>query len=76
MIIGIISLCAIGYFAAGCAVEKGKVYEKNGKLYGKTEGLFKARWDDYYVRVVSYSDGDYWQDAAADFSRGNSKAKR
>jgi hypothetical protein len=73
LIIGIISLCAIGYFGAGCAVEKGKVYEKNGKLYGKTEGLFKARWDDYYVRGVSYSDGGYWQDAAADFSRAIEK---
>ena len=42
--IGTISLCSIVYFAAGCAVEKGKVYEKDGKLYGKTEGLFKAKW--------------------------------
>ena len=73
LIIGIILLCALGYFGAGCAVEKGKVYEKDGKLYGKTEGLFKARWDDYYVRGISYCDGDYWQDAAADFSRAIEK---
>jgi len=66
--IGLISLCTICYFVPGCAVEKGKVYEKDGKLYGKTEGLFKARWDDYYVRAISYSEGGYWEDAAVDFS--------
>ncbi len=71
--IGLLALGAIGYFGAGCAVEKGKVYEKNGKLYGKTEGLFKARWDDYYVRGVSYNDGGYWEDAAADFIRAIQK---
>jgi tetratricopeptide (TPR) repeat protein len=68
-----IALGAIGYFIAGCAVEKGKVYEKDGKLYGKTEGLFKARWDDYYVRGISYSDGGFWNDAAADFARAIEK---
>jgi hypothetical protein len=67
-ILGCIALCSIFYFAAGCAVEKGKVYEKDGKLYGKTEGLFKARWDDYYVRAISYCEGGYWEDAAADFA--------
>ena len=31
----------------GCAVEKGTVYEKDGKLYGKHEGLFKSKWYNY-----------------------------
>jgi hypothetical protein len=51
----------------GCAVEKGKVYTKDGKVYGKTDGLFKAAWDDYYLRGISYSEGAFWEDAAADF---------
>jgi tetratricopeptide (TPR) repeat protein len=52
----------------GCAVEKGKVYTKDGKDYGRTDGLFKAAWDDYYLRGISYSEGAYWEDAAADFA--------
>jgi TolB-like protein len=56
-------------------VEKGKVYEKDGKLYGKPEGLFKSRWNDYYQRGVSYSEGEFWEDAAADFSKALNKRK-
>jgi len=62
-----IVLSVAGYLLAGCAVEKGKVYEKDGKLYGKTDGLFKAKWDDYYLRGLSYGEGSFWGDAAADF---------
>ena len=54
-------------FLTGCAVEKGKVYEKDGRLYGETDGLFKAKWDDYYLRGLSYSEGGFWEDAASDF---------
>ena len=56
-----------------CAVEKGKIYEKNGKLYGKTDGLFKAEWDDYYHRGISYVEGDFWNDAAIDFTKAIEK---
>jgi hypothetical protein len=68
LIIGICLLFLIYCFNIGCAVEKGKVYTKDGKLYGKTDGLFKASWDDYYLRGLSYSEGSYWADAAADFA--------
>ncbi len=54
-------------FFTGCAVDKGKVLEKDGKLYGKTDGLFKAKWNDYYLRGLSYGEGDFWEDAASDF---------
>jgi tetratricopeptide (TPR) repeat protein len=52
---------------AGCAVQQGKRYEKNGKVYGKTDGLFKEKWNDFYLRGLSYGDGGFWEDAAADF---------
>ncbi len=70
-----IALCAICCFGAGCAVEKGKVYEKDGRLYGKPEGLFKSEWNDYYQRGVSYSEGEFWEDAAADFGKALQKRK-
>ncbi len=75
VILCLISLCAIGCLLPGCAVEKGKVYEKDGKLYGKPEGLFKSQWNDYYQRGVSYSEGEFWEDAAADFSTAVQKRK-
>lgn len=63
----VILLSFICSFLNGCAVEKGKVYEKDGRLYGETEGLFKAKWEDYYLRGLSYSEGGFWEDAASDF---------
>jgi len=50
-----------------CAVKKRTVYEKEGRKYGKTEGLFKEKWNDYYLRGLSYNDGGYWNDAIPDF---------
>ena len=52
---------------SGCAVKEGKVYQKDGKQFGKPDGLFMEQWNDYYLRGLSYSDGGYWADAAADF---------
>ena len=69
----VISCCLICCFLSGCAVEKGKIYEKDGKLYGKTDGLFKAEWDDYYHRGISYVEGDFWNDAAIDFTKAIQK---
>ncbi len=64
----IIGLSLLSSFLFGCAVEKGKVYVKDGKSYGTTGGLFKAEWDDYYLRGLSYEEGEYWEDAARDFA--------
>ncbi len=58
-----------------CAVDKGKIYEKDGKLYGKTDGLFKAKWEDYYLRGTSYSEGGFWEDAVADFAQAMEKRR-
>ncbi len=60
-------------FLIGCAVEKGRVYEKDGRLYGTTDGLFKAKWDDYYHRGHSYGEGGFWDDAATDFKKALQK---
>jgi hypothetical protein len=53
---------------AGCAVETGKVYVKDGKEYGVTpRQTWRARWWDYYDRGSSYAAGEYWDEAMADF---------
>ena len=51
----------------GCAVKEGKVYQKDGKQFGKPDGLFMEQWNDYYLRGLSYSDGGFWVEAAGDF---------
>jgi Glucodextranase, domain B/Curli production assembly/transport component CsgG len=52
----------------GCAVDQGKVYEKGGKKYGVTpEMSWRGRWWDHYQRGSSYADGEFWQEAIADF---------
>ena len=53
---------------AGCAVDAGKVYVKDGKEYGVTSRqTWRARWWDYYDRGSSYATGEYWDEALADF---------
>ena len=52
---------------SGCAVKEGKVYQKDGKQFGKPDGLFMEQWNDYYLRGLSYSDGGFWVEAAGDF---------
>ena len=64
--VAVVTLCSV---FIGCAVEQGKVYEKDGKRYGVTDGLFKAKWDDYYLRGLSYSEGGFWTDAVEDFTK-------
>lgn len=52
---------------AGCAIERGKVYVKDGKTYGVTPDLtWRDRWWDYYQRGLSYAAGAFWPEAIAD----------
>src|SRR5262245_4253428 len=52
----------------GCAVERGKVYVKDGVRYGVTSGqIWRGRWWNYYERGVSYAAGELWDEAMADF---------
>src|SRR5262249_21456384 len=51
----------------GCAVERGKVYVKDGKTYGVAPDLtWRGRWWDYYQRGLSYAAGEFWPEAIAD----------
>ncbi len=40
--------------------------EKNGRLYGITEGSFRSRWWNYYERGMSFADGEFWKKAELD----------
>jgi hypothetical protein len=63
IILSLLCLCL-----AGCAVESGKVYVKDGKEYGVTSRqTWRARWWDYYDRGSSYATGEFWDEALADF---------
>jgi hypothetical protein len=51
----------------GCAVEQGKVYTRDGRQYGVTSSqIWRGRWWNYYERGVSYTEGQFWDDAIAD----------
>ena len=73
-------LCLLICFS-GCAVDQGKVYEKGGKKYGVTpEMTWRGKWWDHYQRGNSYADGEFWQEAIADFQasvrqRGNDQRR-
>ncbi len=60
-------------FLTGCAVEEGRICIKEGRLYGKHDGLFKAKWYNYYLRGLSYGEGSCWEDASADFIKALKK---
>lgn len=40
--------------------------EKDGKVYGVTEGAFRHNWWNYYERALSYADGGFLQEAELD----------
>jgi Curli production assembly/transport component CsgG/Glucodextranase, domain B len=57
-------LCTV----VGCAVERGKVYVKDGKQYGVTSSLtWRGQWWNFYERGSSYAEGAFWEDAITDF---------
>lgn len=62
----IIGLLVIG-LVMGCAVEFGPVRVKDGKRYGEIDGVWRARWWNYYQRGLSYAEGGFWQEAIDDF---------
>lgn len=49
---------------------------KNGKQYGVTKGLFRHKWWNYYERGLSFSDGQFWQKAEADFRKALKKRNK
>jgi TolB-like protein len=50
----------------GCVIQE-SVYNKDGKEYGVTSGLFRDRWWNYYERGLSFSDGVFYGEAIKDF---------
>jgi hypothetical protein len=63
----VLSLCLL-LGVIGCAVERGKVYVKDGVRYGVTSGqIWRGNWWNYYERGVSYAAGEFWDEAMADF---------
>ena len=54
---------------SGCGADSEKIYAKNGKEYGKLQGSFRHRWWNYYERGLSYADGEFYQEALADFKK-------
>lgn len=55
-------------FLTACVnVDTTKIYEKDGKRYGVTRGLFQGRWYHYYERGVSFAEGKLWQEAESDY---------
>lgn len=54
----------------GCAVKQARTpYIKDDEEFGKTGGLFRARWWNYYERGMSFADGGFNDEALEDFKR-------
>lgn len=53
-------------FTMFCAPVDEKAKIKDGVRYGVTEGLFRAKWWNYYERGLSFASGAFWQDAEND----------
>lgn len=60
-----IILCS--FFVACTIAPENPRIEKDGKVYGTTVGAFRHRWWNYYERGTSFSDGQFWKQAEADF---------
>jgi TolB-like protein len=59
---------ATGFVICGCATQSSdSVYTKEGKEFGKVKGAFRHRWWNYYERGMSFADGEFHQEAGADF---------
>ncbi len=52
----------------GCALQPGPVCVKHGKIYGRTSGIFRSQWDDYYERALSYVEGGCYPEAIFDLN--------
>jgi TolB-like protein len=59
-----------------CAVQQdAQVKIKDGKEYGVVEGSFRHRWWNYYERGLSYAQGEFWEEAAADLREAAKQRK-
>ena len=50
----------------GCTQEPINTHVKDGKTFGTVAGSFRNRWWNYYERGLSFADGGFFKEAAAD----------
>lgn len=63
----VLCFCLILVFFCACqTIHDQKPLEKDGKLYGLTEGAFRHTWWNYYERALSYADGGFLKEAESD----------
>lgn len=56
--------------AAGCIVDSGPIYVKDGRQYGITSStVWRNTWWQNYERCLSYAEGEFWEAASASFQR-------
>jgi len=60
------SLIFLLAFSACQTLPDRKPIEKDGQVYGLTEGAFRHNWWNYYERALSYADGGFWKEAELD----------
>ena len=62
-----ISLMIVFFMFTPVPCSYSKVLIRDGKEYGKIKGAFRNRWWNYYERGLSYLEGEFYQEAIADF---------
>ncbi len=67
MVKWVLAIAAATAAIAGCASRDSAEYLRDGQRYGVTEGVFRGRWWSYYERGVSFMNGKFHEEAAADF---------
>ncbi len=63
----ILIVFGISLWAFSCGRQPGAIYVKDGREYGKIKSpLFRHKFWNYYERGLSYAEGDFYNNAAAD----------
>ena len=60
-----LAICLASFFPSCESVRSTHI--RDGKEYGVTKGIFRARWWNYYERGGSFADGGFYEDSARDF---------
>lgn len=55
----------------GCAVKSGPILVKDGKEFGRIEGIWGGNFWDYYLRGLSYAEGQFWDLALDDLLKAS-----
>jgi hypothetical protein len=72
---GIVRLAplVLALFLGGCASRQPQPRERDGQLFGVTQGPFRERWWHLYARGVSWQLGGFYDEAERDFRRSLAK---